>query len=92
MGGPIRSSISGYVVDPESAMGAVLVSFPVAVIKYPDKNNLREERGERMILNCSSRELQSIKVGKMWNRRWACMSVNAWGRGFILHSYPGSRV
>lgn len=33
MGGPIRSSISGGVVDPGSAREAVLVSFLVSVLK-----------------------------------------------------------
>lgn len=43
MGGPLRSLVSGDVVDPESAREVVLVSFLVAVIKYPDppKNKIK---------------------------------------------------
>ena len=47
MGGPIRSSISGDVVDPESVREAVLVSFPVAVIKCPEKRSQRRRGGWR---------------------------------------------
>lgn len=94
MGGPIRSSISGSVVDLELAREAVFVFFffssfytKIAWPKKKKKTNLQEENKDYFRLQFKRTTFKIVR--KMWQQ--PCISVSAGNRAFILHPYPGSR-